>query len=161
MDRSQTSSEIELLTEIAIAYYRDEITQEEIANKFGISRIKVGRLLKRAKEEGIVEINVRYHPIFSTQLEQQLLSRFPISRALIALDHPDEEEQRYQVGTLVANYLSTTLRDNMIVTVGQRNVAVVADSGGLFLKKIAVLFAESAEHTGLATLSMRTISAVA
>ncbi|MEY0905322.1 sugar-binding transcriptional regulator [Providencia rettgeri] len=136
MDRSQTSSEIELLTEIAIAYYRDEITQEEIANKFGISRIKVGRLLKRAKEEGIVEINVRYHPIFSTQLEQQLLSRFPISRALIALDHPDEEEQRYQVGTLVANYLSTTLRDNMIVTVGQgRNVAVVADSGGAVPEK--------------------------
>ncbi len=30
MDRSQTSSEIELLTEIAIAYYRDEITQEEM-----------------------------------------------------------------------------------------------------------------------------------
>lgn len=48
---------------------------------------KVGRLLKRAKEEGIVEINVRYHPVFSTRLEQQLLDRFPqLQRALIALD---------------------------------------------------------------------------
>ncbi len=59
------------MTEIAIAYYRDEVTQEEIAQKFGISRIKVGRLLKRAREEGIVEINVRYHPVFSTQLENK------------------------------------------------------------------------------------------
>ena len=56
MDKSSQSQDFELLTEIAIAYYCDEVTQEEIANRFGFSRIKVGRLLKRAKEEGIVEI---------------------------------------------------------------------------------------------------------
>ena len=53
MDKTGVSQEYELLTEIAVAYYCDEITQEEIANKFGFSRIKVGRLLKKAKEEGI------------------------------------------------------------------------------------------------------------
>jgi DNA-binding transcriptional regulator LsrR (DeoR family) len=52
MDKPTVSQEYELLTEIAVAYYCDEVTQEEIANKFGFSRIKVGRLLKRAKEEG-------------------------------------------------------------------------------------------------------------
>lgn len=128
MDKSGSSRDYELLTEIAIAYYCDEVTQEEIANRFGFSRIKVGRLLKRAKEEGIVEINVRYHPVFSTQLEKQLCERFPVSRALIALDHNDEDEQRRQVAALVSNHLSTTLRDNMTVAVGQgRNVAAVAE----------------------------------
>lgn len=96
MDKSSQTQDFELLTEIAIAYYCDEVTQEEIANRFGFSRIKIGRLLKRAKEEGIVEINVRYHPVFSTQLEKQMQERFPISRALIALDHNDEDEQRRQ-----------------------------------------------------------------
>jgi DNA-binding transcriptional regulator LsrR (DeoR family) len=128
MDRASTAQDYELLTEIAVAYYCEEVTQEEIANKFGLSRIKVGRLLKRAKEAGIVEINVRYHPVFSTRLEQQMLERFPLSRALIALDQPDEDEQRSQVAALVSNYLSNTLRDNMVVTVGQgRNVASVAE----------------------------------
>lgn len=51
MEKQTVSQDNELLTEIAVAYYQDEITQEEIAKKFGISRIKVGRLLKRAKEE--------------------------------------------------------------------------------------------------------------
>ncbi len=37
-----------LLTEIAVAYYDQEQTQEEIAQRFGISRIKVGRLLKKS-----------------------------------------------------------------------------------------------------------------
>ena len=128
MDRTSTAQDYELLTEIAVAYYCEEVTQEEIAKKFGLSRIKVGRLLKRAKEAGIVEINVRYHPVFSTRLEQQLLERFPVSRALIALDNSDEDEQRRQVAALVSNYLSNTLRDNMVVTVGQgRNVASVAE----------------------------------
>ncbi|MBG6247092.1 MULTISPECIES: sugar-binding transcriptional regulator [Symbiopectobacterium] len=128
MEKQSGSQDNELLTEIAVAYYQDEITQEEIAKKFGISRIKVGRLLKRAKEEGIVEINVRYHPVFSTRLEQQLLELFPIKRALIALDHPDEEEQRRQVAALVSNHLAVTLKDGTVVAVGQgRNVSGVAD----------------------------------
>lgn len=131
MGKTSASQEYELLTEIAVAYYCDEVTQEEIANKFGFSRIKVGRLLKRAKEEGIVEINVRYHPIFSTQLEKQLKERFPITRALIALDHNDEEEQRRQVATLVSNHLNNILKDNVVVAVGQgRNVAAVAEFSG-------------------------------
>ncbi|QZN96653.1 sugar-binding transcriptional regulator [Symbiopectobacterium purcellii] len=131
MEKQSGSQDNELLTEIAVAYYQDEITQEEIAKKFGISRIKVGRLLKRAKEEGIVEINVRYHPVFSTRLEQQLLERFPIKRALIALDHPDEEEQRRQVAALVSNHLAVTLKDGTVVAVGQgRNVSGVADHVG-------------------------------
>ncbi|MEL7886758.1 MULTISPECIES: sugar-binding transcriptional regulator [Serratia] len=131
MEKQTVSHDNELLTEIAVAYYQDEITQEEIAKKFGISRIKVGRLLKRAKEEGIVEINVRYHPVFSTRLEQQMMERFPISRALIALDHQDEEEQRRQVAALVSNYLAMSLKDDMVLAVGQgRNVAAIADHVG-------------------------------
>ncbi|HBR1893745.1 sugar-binding transcriptional regulator [Klebsiella quasipneumoniae subsp. similipneumoniae] len=129
MDPSSYSQDFELLTEIATAYYSDGITQEEIAQKFGFSRIKVGRLLKRAREEGIVEISVKYHPVFSSHLEKHLLERFPISRALISLDYADEVEQRRQVSALVSGYLSSNLRDNMIVAVGQgRNVAAVAES---------------------------------
>ena len=131
MEKQTVSQDNELLTEIAVAYYQDEITQEEIAKKFGISRIKVGRLLKRAKEEGIVEITVRYHPVFSTRLEQQMMERFPISRALIALDYQDEEEQRRQVAALVSNYLAMSLKDDTVLAVGQgRNVAAIADHVG-------------------------------
>lgn len=131
MDKAGISQEYELLTEIAVAYYCDEITQEEIANKFGFSRIKVGRLLKKAKEEGIVEISVRYHPVFSTQLEKQLKERFPVSRALIALDQQDVDEQRRQVAALVSAHLNNALKDDVVVAVGQgRNVASVAELSG-------------------------------
>ncbi|MDU8924892.1 sugar-binding transcriptional regulator [Pasteurellaceae bacterium LIM206] len=122
-----------LLTEISIAYYEHELTQEEIARKFNISRIKVGRLLKKARQEGIVEINVRYHPVFTTQLEQRLINHFGIQRALIAVDEINENEQRKQVAALVSSYLSNTLKDGMTVAVGQgRNVAAVGEHIGIF-----------------------------
>lgn len=130
---AEIDADTELLTEIAVAYYENEQTQEEIAQRFGISRIKVGRLLKKARTEGIVEINVKYHPVFSSNIEQQLMKNFGIKRALIAIDHRDEDEQRQLVAAMVTNYLSTVLKNGMSIAVGQgRNVAAVAGHVGIF-----------------------------
>lgn len=129
-DNDETSND--LLTEIAVAYYQDGATQEEISKKFGVSRAKIGRLLKQARDEGIVEITVKYHPVYSAKIEQRLIERFGVKRALIALDQPDEESQRMQVGGLVSNYLAQTLRGGTVVTVGQgRNVSAVAHHMGV------------------------------
>ncbi|AFI47081.1 sugar-binding transcriptional regulator [Pasteurella multocida] len=128
-----SEEEMDLLTEIAVSYYEHELTQEEIANRFNISRVKIGRLLKKARQEGIVEINVKYHPIFTSKLEQRLIEQFGIHRALIAIDTQNEVEQRKQVAALVNAYLSSTLKDGMTVAVGQgRNVAAVGEYVGVF-----------------------------
>lgn len=58
-----------LLTEITAAYYDQEQAQEEIAKRFGISCTKVGYLLEKARQERIVEISIKYHPVFSSQIE--------------------------------------------------------------------------------------------
>lgn len=122
----------DLLTEISVAYYQDGATQEEISKKFAVSRAKIGRMLKQARDEGIVEITVNYHPVFSAQIEQRLMKRFGIKRALIALDQPNEESQRTQLAAIVSHYLTSTLKDGMIVTVGQgRNVSAVAHHVGV------------------------------
>ncbi len=122
----------DLLTEVSVAYYQDGATQEEISKKFSISRAKVGRLLKQARDEGIVEITVKYHPVFSAKIEQRLIERFGVKRALIALDQPSEEQQRQQVAGLVSHYLTNTLKNGMVVSVGQgRNVSAVAHHMGV------------------------------
>ncbi|WP_094752452.1 sugar-binding transcriptional regulator [Psychromonas sp. CD1] len=127
-----SAQQTDLLTEISVAYYQEGSTQEEISKKFSISRAKVGRMLKQARKEGIVEITVKYHPVFSAQIEQRLIKRFSIKRALIALDQNNEEEQRLQVAGLVSNYLASILKDGMVVTVGQgRNVSAVAHHVGV------------------------------
>ncbi|HWQ09962.1 MAG TPA: MarR family transcriptional regulator, partial [Holophaga sp.] len=39
-------------------YYVERLTQKEIADRMGISRVAVTRMLKRADEEGLVQITV-------------------------------------------------------------------------------------------------------
>ncbi|MGV6477751.1 MULTISPECIES: sugar-binding transcriptional regulator [Azotobacter] len=124
-----TNDEFGLMTEVAMLYYLDNVTQESIAKRLSLSRVKVSRLLKRARDEGIVEVRVLQHPTVSNELEQALRERFRLDRALIALDHADPDTQRAAVASLVANYLNKTLADGMIVAVGMgRNVGAVADN---------------------------------
>ncbi|RJX67184.1 sugar-binding transcriptional regulator [Vibrio sinensis] len=126
------SENTDLLTEISVAYYQDGATQEDISKKYSISRAKVGRMLKQARDEGIVEIMVKYHPVFSAKIEQRLIERFGVKRALVALDQPDEESQRQQVSALVSHYLASNLKNGDVVTVGQgRNVSAVAHHVGV------------------------------
>ncbi|MCH8529893.1 MAG: sugar-binding transcriptional regulator [Saccharospirillum sp.] len=121
--------EIALLTEIASLYYVEGETQESIAKKLHISRIKVGRLLKKAHAEGIVDVRVRHHPSVSADLESKLVRKFGIQRALIAPNYANAERQRHAVAGLVADYLTRRLEDNTVVAVGMgRNVGAVADN---------------------------------
>lgn len=122
------SDQAELMTRVASLYYLEELTQEKIARSLSLSRAKVGRLLKKAREEGIVEINVRQHPSLNIQLENALVDRFGLQRTLIAIDHQDPDIQRASVARLVAGYLSHNLNDHMIVAVGMgRNTGAIPD----------------------------------
>jgi len=118
----------ELMTRVATMYYMEELTQQEIAEHINISRIKVGRLLKKAREEGIVEIRVRPHPSLNMGRELELVKRFGLRRSLIAIDQPDPDDQRGSVARLVARYLSDHLEDGMVIAVGMgRNCGAVPD----------------------------------
>lgn len=118
---------IDELTQLAQLYYVDGLTQEELVKKFAISRAKVGRLLKRARQEGVVEIRVRHHPQVTHALEQELIERFGIERAIISVDHKNLDSQRQMLAGLVASYLDRVLVDGSVVAVGMgRNVSAVS-----------------------------------
>lgn len=124
-----SNANLELITEIAFLYYVENKTQGEISDQLNLSRSKVGRLLKRAHDEGIVEIRVRYHSALSSQLEHELLTRFSLDRALIAIDHRDADLQRAAVADLVAKHLDHSLQDGSVMATGMgRNVSAVADN---------------------------------
>ena len=118
----------EELARIATLYYIDGLTQEELSRMFSISRATVGRMLRRALQEGIVEIRVRPNNAYAADLEKALVERFGIQRALISVDHKDQDKQRELLAGLVASYLDRELVDGSIVAVGMgRNVSAVSE----------------------------------
>ena len=119
---------MEELARLATLYYVDGLTQEELSKMFSISRATVGRMLRKALEEGIVEIRVRPSDSYAADLEKALVKRFGIERALISIDHKDPDKQRELLAGLVASYLDRVLADGSIVAVGMgRNVSAVSE----------------------------------
>lgn len=87
--------ETRLCIRVAKFYYEGELTQQEIARKLGISRIKVHRILNRAREMGIVEIRI-HTPENGAYIEQEheLTLRFGLRDALV-VPMPEQGESIY------------------------------------------------------------------
>ena len=49
---------LKLMYDVASLYYEDNLKQESVARRLNISKYKVSRVLKRAVEEGIVQIRI-------------------------------------------------------------------------------------------------------
>lgn len=82
--RSRGASDTRLMVRIAQMYYRMHLSQEQIGERLGLSRFRVGRLLDRALREDIVRIEVVHPDARLVDLEVQLTQRFGLEAAVVA-----------------------------------------------------------------------------
>lgn len=64
------------LARIAWMYYMDNLTQAEIGDRLNLSRVKVTRLLREAREKGLVQISVQTENARVLELESTLAIRY-------------------------------------------------------------------------------------
>ena len=118
-----------ILARVATLYYVDDRTQEEIARALGISRVKVGRLLRKARAEGVVEIRIHREPGGDPGVELTLARRYKLRQAILTPTAEDPERDRARTGAAAAACVARLLRRHHTIAVGMgRNVASVADA---------------------------------
>jgi DNA-binding transcriptional regulator LsrR (DeoR family) len=111
--------ECRLCVRVAKLYYEGELTQQEIAKKLGLSRIKVHRILNQARDMGIVEIRI-HTPENSKFIEQEhnLTLRFGLRDALVV---PIPENGELVYGSLAqgaARWLESKMESGIRVGLG-------------------------------------------
>lgn len=83
-----TPEDLRLALRAATLYYLDGLTQAEIASRLGVSRPTAGRLVAKAKANGLVRIEVVVPPDISDDLhaeeERELERRFGLTEAVVA-----------------------------------------------------------------------------
>jgi len=110
---------LEYLVQIATWYYEENLSQEEIAGRVGLSRSMVSRLLQKAREHGLIEIRVRYPLKTDGALERRLCQTFSLSQASVLCDPPgDRSTLLRRVGELGARCLQQRLHDDISIGVG-------------------------------------------
>jgi len=73
-----------LLYKISRAYYIDNLTQKQIGKRYGLSRIKVSRLLQKARDLNVVQIIITPLDGARVELEHEVASRYGIAEVLTA-----------------------------------------------------------------------------
>jgi len=97
------------MARIAWLYYHQGLTQQEIGDRLGLSRVKVVRLLARARDEGIVQIRVDHPSLRYVELEERLQEAFGLAGAVIVPTGETEEQTREAIGQFGAMYLERTV----------------------------------------------------
>jgi lsr operon transcriptional repressor len=107
---------------VAWYYYKDELTQDEIASRMSISRASVGRMLERARRSGLVSITINSDYLGSFELAKRLRERYALLEVLVVPEHEDgvatQRTINTRVGVCGAQYLNTHLKPGASLGVG-------------------------------------------
>jgi len=103
-------------------YYKDELTQEEIARRLSISRASVGRMLDRARKVGLVTISLKAEALQTFELSARLCEAFGLDEALVVPDFDShlatQRAINARLGIGGAQYMRSHLRPGVSLGVG-------------------------------------------
>ena len=120
------SADLEVIGKAARLHYEYGLTHQEVADVLHVSRVKVTRLLKQARDFGIVQIRVLPEVSPYAGLEMELAHRFNLDEALVVPTMDDDLDQRRALAVAAARYLQRILHHGMTVAIGlSRTVALV------------------------------------
>jgi len=138
----------ELLIEVSLLHYKNKLRQESIAKKLNISKSQVTRILKRANEVGIVQINIVDPNKNYEELEIKLAGKFNLKKAIVIENLGlSDKELDDNLGHAASNYLQDIIKDGDIIGVSwgtninevinnlpdifDRNLEVIQLTGGI------------------------------
>jgi len=98
----------EKITLVAEMYYTYRLTQQEIAERLGISRPWVSKLLDRAIDLGIVRIEVVSYFANFKELEKQLFDKYGVKVYIVK--NSASGESYTNIGKAASNYLLAKIR---------------------------------------------------
>lgn len=117
MPRPNLPKDLRLVYKVSRLYYEQDVKEEEIASQLHLSRAKVSRLLKYARQTGVVQITVTSPPGIHTNLEQQIESKYGLEEVIVVeVDESQTQEVITRaIGNAAARYLKETLQDGDLI----------------------------------------------
>lgn len=97
------------LLKVASLYYREGLTQSDIARQVGISRPVISKMLQSAKEQGIVTIYIKDENAEVVQLANDLARKYGLRDAIVVPSETDYAETQRGLAQGAAGLVSSYL----------------------------------------------------
>ncbi|MDY4694246.1 MAG: sugar-binding transcriptional regulator [Blautia sp.] len=117
MDKEFDYEEI-LLVKVAWLYYIGEFTQQEIGEYLGIPRLRVNRLLDKARKNGIVHFSIRSSDSRRMRIEQELTASFHLKDAFVVPTPIDGKDVNESVAQAAAMYINQRIDKSSFINMG-------------------------------------------
>ena len=133
------------LVQIANMYYKDNLSQQEIANQLGVSRSLIATYLQRARDQDLVRIEIIDPRDDSANLALTLRREYGLeSVTLVPHGHKSDELTRRAVAAETAKFIDTQLRDGDVLGLGwgrttSRMVDLLAPTKALSIDVVPLL----------------------
>jgi DNA-binding transcriptional regulator LsrR (DeoR family) len=118
-----------LLYKIAQVYYEDGLSQKQIGLRFGLSRIKVSRMLKQARDLKIVQITLSPANERTGRLEHEIEAAYGLNEAIVVStdEAADQKTILRLLGSAAAECLVRSIQgdETIAITWGHTVLAVV------------------------------------
>lgn len=110
--------DFKLMVKVSTLYYKDKLTQDDISKKLKISKYQVNRIIKRAIENGVVQISINDSLVNITEYEEKLEKQFNLKRVIVVENHGlSDKELKAKMGHAASDYLIEIIKDNDVIGV--------------------------------------------
>ncbi|MGC9418478.1 MAG: sugar-binding transcriptional regulator [Rhodovulum sp.] len=107
----RVDEEERFLTRVAWAYHVEGMTQGEVAEKLGVTRLRVNRALAEARRIGLVRVSFNTAYAACAEVEAALVDRFDLTTAYVVPSASDPGDTQTIVGAALGNLLTEVLAD--------------------------------------------------
>jgi DNA-binding transcriptional regulator LsrR (DeoR family) len=117
--------EEELMIKAAWYYFLEDKTQQKISDLLGISRMRVIRLLEKARQTGLVQFKIRKEYAQRMNIERQLIESYGLKDAFVipAQEGAGIAEINDSVADAAAMYINTRIQPNAFINIGYGDTA--------------------------------------
>ncbi len=115
---SGSTNDRRLILKVCHQFYRLGLSQTEIAERLGLSRFQVARMLRAALDDGYVVVKILEPERWYTELEQNLEDRYGLKAAIVVdNDNLEDAEIKRRVADAAGRYLLEILNDDDVLGV--------------------------------------------
>jgi lsr operon transcriptional repressor len=106
------------MAQVAWAYYVGGLTQENIASKLRVTRLRVNKALAEARRSGLVRVTFNTAFAACPEAEERLIAHFGLKKAYVAPSPADPRDVQMVLGSALGHVLSEVLADPAVQRFG-------------------------------------------
>ena len=107
-----------LMVKAAWYYYFENMTQQAIADRLSISRMRVIKLLETARQNGVIQFRLRSDSVGMMQQSRELMQKYHLNDVFIIPEAEQEGQLNESIARAGAMYVADRLSENACINVG-------------------------------------------